>query len=84
MNTEVKMAYQPTKPNRRMRRWALRKTTVMPVQVIRENKVTKHADGTQTIENVAVAYLHPRKGWIGNKKAVARAGYKYNKRRTIG
>lgn len=59
------------KLNRKMRRWALRKTTIMPVEVIREN-------------GVAMAYLHPTQGWIGNKKAVARAGHTYKKRRTIG
>jgi hypothetical protein len=62
---------EQVKLNRATRRWAMRKTTVMPVQVIREN-------------NVAVAYLHPTQGWIGNKKAVERAGYHYKKRKTIG
>lgn len=71
-------------PNRRMRRWAMRRTTVMPVQVIREPKLVKNDDGTQEFKQVAMAYLHPTQGWIGNKKAVVRAGYKYKKRRTIG
>ena len=72
------------RPNRRMRRWAMRKTVVMPTEVIRENRVVTNKDGTHEVKEVAVAYLHPRKGWIGNKKAVARAGYKYKRRSTIG
>lgn len=72
------------KLNRRMRRWAMRKTVVMPTEVIRENRIVTNKDGTREVKEVAVAYLHPRKGWIGNKKAVARAGYNYKKRRTIG
>ena len=72
------------KPNRRMRRWAMRKTVVMPTEVIRENRIVTNKDGTREVKEVAVAYLHPRKGWIGNKKAVVRHGYNYKKRRTIG
>lgn len=70
--------------NRRTRRWAMRKTVVMPTQTIREPRVVVRDDGTKEVKEVAVAYLHPRKGWIGNKKAVRRAGYNYKKRRTIG
>lgn len=70
--------------NRKMRRWALRKTTIMPVEVIKEKRVSKRPDGTQEVKDTPVAYLHPRKGWMGNKKAVVRAGYKYKKRSTIG
>lgn len=62
----------------------MRKTVVMPTEVIRENRVVTNKDGTHEVKEVAVAYLHPRKGWIGNKKAVARAGYKYKRRSTIG
>ena len=72
------------KPNRRMRRWAMRKTVVMPTEVIRENRVVTNKDGTREVKEVAVAYLHPRKGWIGNKNAVVRHGYNYQKRSTIG
>lgn len=70
--------------NRRTRRWAMRKTVIMPVQTIREPRVIRRDDGTKEVKDTVVAYLHPRKGWIGNKKAVARAGYKYKKRSTIG
>lgn len=70
--------------NRKMRRWAMRKTTIMPVEVIKEKRVSKRTDGTQEVKDTPVAYLHPHKGWIGNKKAVVRAGYKYKKRSTIG
>lgn len=70
--------------NRRMRRWALRKTVVMPVEVIKEPRSQKQADGTRVMREQVVAYLHPRKGWVGNKKAVARAGHNYKQRRTIG
>ena len=70
--------------NRKMRRWAIRKTTIMPVEVIKEKRVSKREDGTQEVKDTPVAYLHPRKGWMGNKKAVVRAGYKYKKRSTIG
>ena len=73
-----------TKLNRQMRRWALRKTTVMPINVIKEKRVVKRPDGTQEVKDTPVAYLHPRKGWMGNKKAVVRAGYNYKKRSTIG
>ena len=70
--------------NRKMRRWAIRKTTIMPVEVIKEKRVSKREDGTQEVKDTPVAYLHPRKGWMGNKKAVVRAGYKYKRRKTIG
>lgn len=70
--------------NRRTRRWAMSKTVVMPVQTIKENRVFRKDDGTREVKETVVAYLHPRKGWIGNKKAVVRAGYKYKKRSTAG
>ena len=70
--------------NRRTRRWAMRKTVVMPVQTIKENRVFRREDGSREVKETVVAYLHPRKGWIGNKKAVVRAGYKYKRRSTIG
>lgn len=72
------------RPNRKLRRWAMRKTVVMPIETIKENRIFKRDDGTREVRPTTVAYLHPRKGWIGNKKAVARAGYKYKKRSTIG
>lgn len=75
---------QPTQYNRRMRRWAMRKTVIMPVNRVIEKRVFKREDGTQEVKDTTVAYLHPRKGWIGNKKAVVRAGYNYKKRSTIG
>ena len=70
--------------NRRTRRWAMRKTVIMPTQTIKEARVIRRDDGTREVKDVVVAYLHPRKGWMGNKKAVARAGYKYKRRSTIG
>lgn len=78
------MEQQKPRPNRKTRRWAMRKTVVMPVEVIKEPRLNKLPDGTKEVKETAVAYLHPRKGWIGNKKAVVRAGYKYKKRSTIG
>ena len=62
----------------------MRKTTIMPVEVIKEKRVLKRIDGTQEVKDTPVAYLHPRKGWMGNKKAVVRAGYNYKRRKTIG
>ena len=70
--------------NRRMRRWAARKTVVMPIATVSEPRVIKRDDGTKEVKDTVVAYLHPRKGWIGNKKAVVRAGYKYKRRSTAG
>lgn len=75
---------KPVKYNRRTRRWAMRKTVIMPTDRVVEPRVVVNKDGTREIKNEVVAYLHPRKGWIGNKKAVVRAGYKYKKRSTIG
>lgn len=77
------MPEQP-KYNRATRRWAMRKTVVMPVQTIKEPRVTVRKDGSREVKDEVVAYLHPRKGWIGNKKAVKRAGLNYKKRSTIG
>ena len=75
---------EQVKYNRATRRWAMRKTVVMPVKTIKEPRVLVRADGTKEVKETSVAYLHPRKGWIGNKKAVVRAGYKYKHRRTAG
>lgn len=75
---------QQTKYNRAMRRWAMRKTVVMPVNTVSEKRVIKRNDGTREVKDTVVAYLHPRKGWMGNKKAVVRAGYKYKRRSTAG
>lgn len=75
---------EQVKYNRKMRRWAMRKTVVMPVDVIKEKHVSRRNDGTQEVKEQVVAYLHPRKGWIGNKKAVVRAGYNYKRRSTAG
>lgn len=72
------------RPNRATRRWAMRKTVVMPIETIKEKRVVKRDDGTKEVKDTVVAYLHPRKGWIGNKKAVVRAGYNYKKRTTAG
>ena len=77
------MTEQP-KYNRKTRRWAMRKTVIMPVETIKENRVFRRKDGTKEVKETVVAYLHPRKGWIGNKKAVVRAGYNYKRRKTAG
>lgn len=70
--------------NRKQRRWAMYGKVIMPVHKIVEKRNVKRPDGSYVLEDVVVAYLHPRKGWKGNEGAILRAGYKINKRRVIG